>query len=364
MKNIENEIMEMYNNGMTEEAIGITLNRDQTTISKIINKLIEDGKLKNREEELEQKIIQLYKQGKSPKEIADEVDRSYKTIYRRIKKLIDANIIKKQEKKVESVLDISKKIENKIIKYYNQGISYKEIAQKIEVGENSTGKIIKGLIEEGKIGDRKISRKPKENKITPEEEKIILELYKKGLTPSEIAKKTNKVVYTVNNRLVKLSNEGKIDNIKIKRILEDLDFTEKNIKIIHEYMKGERGKYTKGEFKSEKFNLIEKSVEFLDDQANIEEVTFLINLYIKNKDYEKCLRFINNILSIKKWDTENKNKLLKYEEEVKISIKKVKAFEMLKNGKEVNEISEKLGLQETIVVKVRNEYIKSEEKEK
>ena len=228
LSNQHEKIIEWINEGLTQEEIAQKLEVSQTAINYHVKKLRAEGKLpkskktRNNSEEREKRyeqIIQWYNEGLSQREMAQRLGITKSVVARYIDILAKEGIVKEwsetESEKLEQQLE-------KTIWLYNRGTSNDEIAKILGVSNSTVGNYISKLKAEGRIPQKKpesIQRREMYDKI--------VELYYKGFTQEEMAKELGKSKEYINSCIVKLRKKGLLKesrpvSIKEKRLLTEI----------------------------------------------------------------------------------------------------------------------------------------------
>ncbi|MCT1178524.1 winged helix-turn-helix transcriptional regulator [Pediococcus pentosaceus] len=152
-------LVKLYNEGQSYKKIARELNISQATATKYAKQLVKQGKIEPRlqtsntihfsDNEIE-KLIELYNNSLFYKEIARSLNVSESTVKKRVKQLINQGKLKKRLHITRAIRFSDKEIKS-LIDMYNNGLTYKEIAQALDVSKGVITSRVNLLIEQGKI---------------------------------------------------------------------------------------------------------------------------------------------------------------------------------------------------------------------
>lgn len=218
-----------------------------------------------------QDIISWCNEGISYQEIANRIGTSKTTIFRCINKLRNQGLIPPSS--ITPRIVVKEQLE-KILVWYNQGLSYKEIAQKLGISESKVEDRITSLRRKGHIIELKHPRTP-QSILDYQYDKIAL-WYSQDINRATMAQRLGISVYDVNNRIDTLRKKG----------------------IITSY-----NKPGKKENNIDRILALEKSIS--KNGYSESDVHILLNLYIEEELYKDAIVLLDtytssNILSKKK----------------------------------------------------------------
>ncbi len=150
-----------------------------------------------------QDIIAWCNEGISYQEIANRIGTSKTSISRCIKNLRNQGLISPSS--VTPQMVVKDQLEN-ILVWYNQGLSYKEIAQKLDISESKVQDRITSLRRKGCITKLRHPKTP-QNILDYQYDKISL-WYSQGINRATMAQRLGISVYDVNNRIDALRKKG------------------------------------------------------------------------------------------------------------------------------------------------------------
>ena len=123
-------------------------------------------------------------------------------------------------------MTLNEEQEQQIIDWYNQGVTYKEIADEFGVSKSTIFNIIQDLRARGIYLPRRLHSKEE----LKEQNSVIIDLYKQGFSYKEIAKKIGVSYLLIESRITSLRKKGLITGTRqIKTSPEDLDVQYKKI---------------------------------------------------------------------------------------------------------------------------------------
>jgi transposase len=226
----EFQVLSLYSQGLTVKDIGKQFEVDQVTISSVLKKhgvyiIPVEERVRKFNQEQEKEIVQLYNKGETIKDIAAMYEVSSTPITRILK---ENNIEIRQHpflkcKNYET--KIKKSQYPKLIKLYQSGQSMTDLAKQFQVTSQTISRILRKkniLIRPGKFYATKLS---------PQEHKQIIVLYKKGASSNKIAEQFGVNPGTIIGVLkkhkvklretvtyhIKLSSEQKAEALKLRK---------------------------------------------------------------------------------------------------------------------------------------------------
>lgn len=141
---------------------------------------------------------------------------------------------------------------------------------------------------------------------------------------------------------------------KVKKVLERWIINEGNIEIIKKYIAACKDCQEKGIFPRESLTILKEAIEFI--QGGVWEITIFCKICISMAENRRAYDFISDNIGNEGIRIEDKEKLRKLQKEIKYTIKKEQALEMLKTGNtDCKRISEELGILEIDVIRLQRE---------
>ena len=370
--NIDNQIIKLLKQGKTKIEIAETLGFTTIYISQKIKVLQETGKLSediieqnptlaylNNKKVIinDNEIIELFKQGKTQNEISNYFGCNSSTISLHIQKLKKAGMINDDiiSERISNIASANRKL----IELFEQGKTNNEISEALGYPPTIISQKIKNLKKAKVINNDTISKR-KFNMTYLRKEKIpkidnqIIELLKQGKTITEISKTLGLTIALIFKRIRILQKIGILTQDIIKQN-PDLAYLKKNKVTINDDSISEQ-KYTKTPFSNyiKKANLISslnsnyehsffseafkqaKSINdlgkltledvdilakaLLVELPTLENVINISRLYIEIKQYQKCIMFLEQ--SREFFNEEQKSKINEILSQIKTIIKK------------------------------------------
>ena len=232
----EDEVLELLENGLNKKEIAAKLEVRLTTISLIIQNMIERGveipkNKKTENDEKDNKILELLENGLNQTEIGNQLGVSSTAIWLRIQNMKKRGVkIPKITKRRKTENDEK---DNKILELLGKGLSQAETGRQLGVSADVISKRIKKMRERGiKIPETTKRRKTE----SYEKDNKILELLENGLNQTEIAGELGVSVDAISKRIKKMRERGVIIPPKIKR--RKTESYEKDNKILELLEKG------------------------------------------------------------------------------------------------------------------------------
>lgn len=357
-----------------------------------------------KKEKKKQEVLEKLKEGKSSSEIAEEMELSWQTIYRYTKEFIEKGKMTKEEIKQsnaknrlnqEHIKQIKEDKKQEILEKLKEGKSKSEIAGEIQLCWQTICNYTKELIEEGKITKEEIKQskaknrqnkeqikqskeKNKQNKeeIKPIKEDEIIRLYLAGKSLDELTVSNEKIKEIVKKiseprRLLQTivgdetpriiesyvnQNEENNDKIEtIKKVLEKYNFKQGQRKKLVNYIDDCKTRFPKGLLKVEEVNLIEECIT-LAEVDNYDNIIFFYQVCMHFSKVEVIIRFINSEVTNENLKEEDRQKVKKLREEIKIIKKKYKALQLLRKEDNIQKAMNASGLSETEVIQLKKEF--------
>lgn len=328
---IEKIIIQEYEKGISKLKIGRKVHLLPDELSKFIKELRKQGRLDEAKREqaeleiVEQRKIEREKLEQKRKEMLIEKERKRQQTNEKIIEMdktgmdyriiaenlgvspAHANDIIKQYKGKDKLDEEKQKEErNKRILEMRDKTSNKRIAEMLAISESRVSQIIKQLKEENKDDGEKST---KEEEITGEE---------KSTSKTKIGKN-----YILKCRKISKENNEKQDTAKLRQSIE-LDY----------------------------------------DKITMNDIIFVINVHLKQHEYENAIVFLNSLIAFEEMKQIDKSKL----EEMKHSIEVNKVCQLLRKGLSKQDIESKVGLSgfeiNKIANQVRNEQLAENEEDK
>ena len=200
------EIIKLYQEGLSIKKIAEIVGMDLDYLRVYIYGLKKKGLIINPKdiifEKQNEQIRELRKQGIYTREIAERLGMKKPTVEARIRKMIEKGELKDygNTRPKTSIQN------NQIIEYSKQGLSYAEIAEKVNLAESYVGKIVCRFRKKGVLDN------PNEPvHYTANYDRKLIKLHEQGLTQQEIADELIITKSAVNNRIVKMRKMGKME---------------------------------------------------------------------------------------------------------------------------------------------------------
>ncbi len=215
------EVKKLYEQGKTYQEIVETMKigkpivyqdiiflKKEEEISKESRKSLEIAKRR-------EGIEKLYKEGKSYKQIANKLKIKISTVSQ------DIHILKKRGKVSKGKINITKEVEQKILKrqqevkkLYEQGKTYEEIVYIVNISKSTVYQDILALRERGEIAKEKRKTARSLNSEVSKRRKKVKELYEKGKSYKQIADELKTKKSIVSQDLVILRKRGEMAKVK------------------------------------------------------------------------------------------------------------------------------------------------------
>ena len=233
------EVIRLFKEGLTLEEIGKRLGKCQRTICRIKQNLIEQGRIT--EAEIDERIhaksrkkyevLELLKKGLTSISIGEELDMDPGNVYQIKKKLIDEGLITAEEIEISRQIRIEVNLLNKdgnngtkrtipresvdkAIELLKEGKASPEIARYLGVETKNVNELRQYLIRKGLIDPTEFQGGKKESKAEKKEE--VLQLLRKGMSNSSIAKQISETGVNVSKIRRTLISEGLITDEEIE----------------------------------------------------------------------------------------------------------------------------------------------------
>ena len=277
----EDEVLELLENGLNKKEIAAKLEVRLTTISLIIQNMIERGveipkNKKTENDEKDNKILELLENGLNQTEIGNQLGVSSTAIWLRIQNMKKRGVkIPKITKRRKTENDEK---DNKILELLENGLNQTEIAGELGVSVDAISKRIKKMRERGVIIPPKIKRRKTESY---EKDNKILELLEKGLTRAEIGNQLGLSKISIKKRIKNMREQG----IEIPKRIKAKTDNNKEVK-----------NNIVAEFKEEKTELkIAKEIVNLMNtkKASAEQVRVMAEIYGVDAEVEELLQSLD-----------------------------------------------------------------------
>ena len=217
IEKLEAEIVELWNSGMPRKEISDKIHVSNRTIANALEKAKEKGiyikehkrgrKKSTKAEKLKEEIVELWNSGMTQRNIARNLHVSIATIGNILREARKKGIeVKKANTRRKNVEDMEK-LEAEIVELWNSGMSREEISDKIHVSIAAIGKVLREARKKGiYIRESKRGRKKSEKAEKLEEE--IVRLHNSGMKQRDIAKKIHTSTTTIKDALKKAKEKG------------------------------------------------------------------------------------------------------------------------------------------------------------
>ena len=368
----DNEIIELFKQGKTQNEISNCLGCNSSTISLHIQKLKKAGIINNdiiserisNIASANRQLIELFEQGKTYNEISEALGYPPTIISQKIKNLKKAKVINNDtiSKRKFNMTYLRKekipKIDNQIIELLKQGKTITEISKTLGLTIALIFKRIRILQKIGILTQDIIKQNPdlaylKKNKVTINDDSIseqknktylrkktlskidnqIIELLKQGKTIAEIANELFYSKSTISKKIKHLKASGILDSkeghsnnqtdktpfsnyIKKANLISSLDSNYEH-SFFSEAFKQARAINDLGKLTLEDVDILAKAL--LVEPSTLENVINISRLYIEIKQYQKCIMFLEQ--SREFFNEEQKSKINELLSEIKTIIK-------------------------------------------
>ena len=368
----DNEIIELFKQGKTQNEISNCLGCNSSTISLHIQKLKKAGIINNdiiserisNIASANRQLIELFEQGKTYNEISEALGYPPTIISQKIKNLKKAKVINNDtiSKRKFNMTYLRKekipKIDNQIIELLKQGKTITEISKTLGLTIALIFKRIRILQKIGILTQDIIKQNPdlaylKKNKVTINDDSIseqknktylrkktlskidnqIIELLKQGKTIAEIANELFYSKSTISKKIKHLKASGILDSkeghsnnqtdktpfsnyIKKANLISSLDSNYEH-SFFSEAFKQARAINDLGKLTLEDVDILSKAL--LVEPSTLENVINISRLYIEIKQYQKCIMFLEQ--SREFFNEEQKSKINELLSEIKTIIK-------------------------------------------
>ena len=368
----DDEIIELFKQGKTQNEISNCLGCNSSTISLHIQKLKKAGIINNdiiserisNIASANRQLIELFEQGKTYNEISEALGYPPTIISQKIKNLKKAKVINNDtiSKRKFNMTYLRKekipKIDNQIIELLKQGKTITEISKTLGLTIALIFKRIRILQKIGILTQDIIKQNPdlaylKKNKVTINDDSIseqknktylrkktlskidnqIIELLKQGKTIAEIANELFYSKSTISKKIKHLKASGILDSkeghsnnqtdktpfsnyIKKANLISSLDSNYEH-SFFSEAFKQARAINDLGKLTLEDVDILAKAL--LVEPSTLENVINISRLYIEIKQYQKCIMFLEQ--SREFFNEEQKSKINELLSEIKTIIK-------------------------------------------
>ena len=341
----DDEIIELFKQGKTQNEISNCLGCNSSTISLHIQKLKKAGIINNdiiserisNIASANRQLIELFEQGKTYNEISEALGYPPTIISQKIKNLKKAKVINNDtiSKRKFNMTYLRKekipKIDNQIIELLKQGKTITEISKTLGLTIALIFKRIRILQKIGILTQDIIKQNPdlaylKKNKVTINDDSIseqknktylrkktlskidnqIIELLKQGKTIAEIANELFYSKSTISKKIKHLKASGILDSkeghsnnqtdktpfsnyIKKANLISSLDSNYEH-SFFSEAFKQARAINDLGKLTLEDVDILAKAL--LVEPSTLENVINISRLYIEIKQYQKCIMFL------------------------------------------------------------------------
>ena len=369
----DDEIIELFKQGKTQNEISNCLGCNSSTISLHIQKLKKAGIINNdiiserisNIASANRQLIELFEQGKTYNEISEALGYPPTIISQKIKNLKKVKVINNDtiSKRKFNMAYLRKekipKIDNQIIKLLKQGKTITEISKTLGLTIALIFKRIRILQKIGILTQDIIEQNPdlaylKKNKVTINDDSIseqknktylrkktlskidnqIIELLKQGKTIAEIADELFYSKSTISKKIKHLKASGILDSkegnsnnqtdktslskyIKKANLISSLDSNYEH-SFFSEAFKQARAINDLGKLTLEDVDILAKAL--LVEPPTLENVINISRLYIEIKQYQKCIMFLEQ--SREFFNEEQKSKINEILSQIKTIIKK------------------------------------------
>ncbi len=369
----DDEIIELFKQGKTQNEISNCLGCNSSTISLHIQKLKKAGIINNdiiserisNIASANRQLIELFEQGKTYNEISEALGYPPTIISQKIKNLKKVKVINNDtiSKRKFNMAYLRKekipKIDNQIIKLLKQGKTITEISKTLGLTIALIFKRIKILQKIGILTQDIIEQNPdlaylKKNKVTINDDSIseqknktylrkktlskidnqIIELLKQGKTIAEIADELFYSKSTISKKIKHLKASGILDSkegnsnnqtdktslskyIKKANLISSLNSNYEH-SFFSEAFKQAKSINDLGKLTQEDVDILAKAL--LIEPPTLENVINISRLYIEIKQYQKCIMFLEQ--SREFFNEEQKSKINEILSQIKTIIKK------------------------------------------
>jgi len=177
---IEQQVFEMYQSGMSSYRVAEKLGIGSSTVCRIVKRL--DGKVRTNSEargitsEIEQEVLEMYQGGMSSSQVAEKLGIGSSTVCRIVKRL-DGKVRTNSEAK-----GVSTEIEQQVFEMYKFNINSYQIAEKLGISHATVGNIVRRL--GGKIRTKSEAQTKAISKVKASQ---YFRLYEAGYSSRQIA---------------------------------------------------------------------------------------------------------------------------------------------------------------------------------
>ena len=301
-------IIEQYNKNISVKKIAENIGVPEGTVFNRIKNLILLGRLNKRPnlqqkaDQRRQRIIELYKQGVSVEEMSNNLAVSKNTISKYISELISTGEIVPKPKEISPEM---KEKYRKILKWRKQGLNAEEMAKRLKCSKATVFNYIKALKEIGVIPYNERERVTVEEL---EQENIdIIKWYQQGLIAKEIAENLGLKLNTVNCRIYELRKAGRIPPAREEN--EERKKNRRTRRILSDFLEQQKQIFMKGKNPSDNdFGRIIKTVQILGYRE--EDVNFLVRIYSKKSMYLEAVKLLDDYIASKKLPESKKKSII------------------------------------------------------
>ena len=337
----KNEILERLREGKDPKDIKKDLTCSLTQVYRMIDELIKNGEITRIEIDMARNpnikiVLEGLREGKAPKDIEKDVTCSLTQVYRIVDKLIEMGEITQDE--IDEARDIDMQI---VLKGLTEGKSAEEIEKDAKCGRTKVYRLIKKLIESGRITKEEIDIAKKKA------EKRILKLFKLGFTEQEIS-----TIMGINKELFECRMQKAISKKQITQ--EEIDIAYKGRKSAAEKRKMSiiESVYYRREISPE---IVEEYIEYTTAKACLERLEYseakllgtvlvkdakfitpsnvkiMLTLYTRNNEPERAIGFLDECIGVIREDSNTTAILRRAKQEIEANLERIKETSVNKN---------------------------------
>lgn len=345
-------LLEYVRQNLTYEQIAKKEDVSAVTIWKHLKKIDENllSKAKQEGQELErlqkqERILEYIRQGLPHEQIAEKEGVTKVTVWNYLKE-IDENLLTQAEEEAKQMEQIER--QKRLLEYIRQKLTREQMAEKEGVSSVTVWSYFKQINE-----DLKNRAKQEDEKTWQETKKELEEKWEQ--IKQENNEKWQQLMQKDREKWKQLKQDNE-ENIKqqVKRRTQEPKKQTEQVKEIEEQAKllpKRRDKtITIKDAKSYKEELDEKY-----DKITLKDIELLIRLYIKIKQIEEAIKFLNKTIYNEDMAYLGVEKLMKMKEQLEKTKKKQQVRELIQKGKKNEDVAKVVGLSETEIIQIRNE---------
>lgn len=347
-------LLEYVRQNLTYEQIAKKEDVSAVTIWKHLKKIDENllSKAKQEGQELErlqkqERILEYIRQGLPHEQIAEKEGVTKVTVWNYLKE-IDENLLKQAEEEEKQMEQIER--QKRLLEYIRQKLTREQMAEKEGVSSVTVWSYFKQINE-----DLKNRAKQEDEKTWQETKKELEEKWEQ--IKQENNEKWELLIQKSKEKWqqLKQENDGNIKQ-QAKRQPQELEKQTEQVKETKNeeqanLLRKRRHKtITIKDAKSYKEELDEKY-----DKITLKDIELLIRLYIKIKQIEEAIKFLNKTIYNEDMAYLGVEKLMKMKEQLEKTKKKQQVRELIQKGKKNEDVAKVVGLSETEIIQIRNE---------